>query len=105
MRAHRRRRNHRASSTSGRTSTVPIVTRPALARRATALGAAGLVAAGALIAAGGPASAASSVKAKYQVSRSTFLAGPHGTVELRPGVLGVKVTRPVESPATLSRLP
>ena len=84
---------------------MPIVTRPALARRATALGAAGLVAAGALIAAGGPASAASSVKAKYKVSGSTFLAGPHATLKLGPGVLAVKVTGTGKITATLSLPP
>jgi len=61
------------------------------ARRATAFGAAGLLAAGALVAAGGPASATSLIKAKYKVTGSTFLAGPGATLELGPGTLSAKV--------------
>jgi len=56
-----------------------------------ALGSAGLVAAGALVAAGGPASAATFIKAKYKITGSTFLAGPMATLKLGPGTLSAKV--------------
>ena len=62
-----------------------------LLRRTAALGSAGLVAAAALIAAGGPASAATYIKAKYKISGSTFLAGPKATLALGPGTLSAKV--------------
>lgn len=62
-----------------------------IAIRAAALGSTGLVAAGALVAAGGPASAASFIKAKYKVTGTTFLAGPKTSVSLGPGTLSAKV--------------
>ncbi len=68
-----------------------IASRHNLIRRTTTLGAAGLVAAGALTALGGPASAATFIKAKYKVSGSTFLAGPKASLALGPGVLSAKV--------------
>jgi hypothetical protein len=60
-------------------------------RRGAALGAAGLVAAGALVAAAGPASASASLKAKYKVTGSTYLAGPKATLKLGPGTLSANV--------------
>ena len=60
-------------------------------RWAAVFGSAGIIAAGALIATGGPASAASVVKAKYKVTGSTFLAGPKASVKLGPGTLSAKV--------------
>lgn len=60
-------------------------------KRAAGVGSAGLVAAGALVAAGGPASAVSFIKAKYKISGSTFLAGPMATLKLGPGTLSAKV--------------
>jgi hypothetical protein len=68
-----------------------IASRSTWARRIAATGAAGLVAAGALVAGGGPASAASFIKAKYKISGSTFLAGPKATLALGPGTLSAKV--------------
>jgi hypothetical protein len=68
-----------------------IALRSTLVRRAAALGSAGLIAAGALVAVGGPASAASTIKAKYKISGSTFLAGPMATLALGPGTLSAKV--------------
>ena len=68
-----------------------IALRSTLARRVAALGSAGLVAAGALVAAGGPASAATFIKAKYKITGSTFLAGPMATLKLGPGTLSAKV--------------
>src|SRR5215469_13596837 len=70
--------------------------RPAWARRAAALGSTGLVAAvlvtaGSLVAAGGAASAASFIKARYKVTGTTFLAGPNTSVSLGPGTLSAKV--------------
>lgn len=62
-----------------------------IATRAAALGSAGLVAAGALVVAGGPASAASFIRAKYKVTGTTFLAGPKTSVSLGPGTLSAKV--------------
>lgn len=62
-----------------------------IATRAVALGSTGLVAAGALVVAGGPASAASFIKAKYKVTGTTFLAGPKTSVSLGPGTLSAKV--------------
>ena len=64
-----------------------------LARRASALSAAGIVVAGALVAAAGPASAgpASTLTVKYKVTGSTFLAGPNATLSLGPGHLTAKV--------------
>jgi hypothetical protein len=72
-----------------------------IARRAAALGSTGLVAAvlvvtvlvvtGALVAAGGAASAASFIKARYKVTGTTFLAGPNTSVSLGPGTLSAKV--------------
>src|SRR5258708_5921240 len=68
-----------------------IALRSRWAKRAAATGAAGLVAAGALVAAGGPAPAASFIKATYKVTGSTFLAGPKASVRLGPGTLSSKV--------------
>lgn len=65
--------------------------RSTLPRRVAAVGAAGLVAAGALVAAGGPASAATIIKARYKITGSTFLAGPMATLKLGPGKLSAKV--------------
>jgi hypothetical protein len=70
---------------------MPVSIRSTWARRSAAFGSAGLVAAGALAAAGGPASAATFIKAKYKVTGSTFLAGPKATVRLGPGTLSAKV--------------
>src|SRR5215469_12928617 len=60
-------------------------------RWAAALGAAGVVAASVTAAFGGPASAATFVKARYKVTGSTFLAGPKATVSLGPGHLSSKL--------------
>jgi hypothetical protein len=68
-----------------------IAIRSTWVKRTAALGSAGLVAAGALVAVGGPASAASVIKAKYKITGSTFLAGPMATLALGPGTLSAKV--------------
>lgn len=68
-----------------------IALRPTLANRLAALGSAGLVAGGVLVAASGPASAATIVKASYKVTGTTFLAGPKAMAALGPGKLSAKV--------------
>jgi hypothetical protein len=85
-----------------------IAIRSTWARRIAATSAAGLVAAGALAAVGGPASAAAAttIKAKYKISGSTFLAGPMATLSLGPGTLSAKVSVPTgKVSATLSLPP
>ena len=68
-----------------------VAIRSTWARRSVALGSAGLAAAGVVAATGGPASAALTIKAKYKVTGSTFLAGPKASVKLGPGTLSAKV--------------
>ena len=68
-----------------------IAIRSTLTSRATLLGAAGAFAAGVILAASGPSSAATYVKASYKVTGSTFLAGPKATIKLGPGQLSSKV--------------
>lgn len=82
-----------------------IAIRSAWSRRIAATGAAGLTAAGMLVTAGGSASGATFLHAKYKVTGSTFLAGPKTSLSLGPGVLSTKVSESGKISATLSLPP